>query len=91
MNTRIGINAVRQASRTLALPLQVHMAAVVEHFLHLPAVISQSGLFRSSFYARMKLGTFPASVKIGPSSIAWLFSDISCWMADRIADSGKEA
>ncbi|MNW18653.1 Prophage CP4-57 regulatory protein (AlpA) [compost metagenome] len=48
-------------------------------------VCEMCGLSRSAIYGRIKLGLFPAQVQLGPKSVAWLASDISNWMRDRIA------
>ncbi|MDT7486828.1 AlpA family phage regulatory protein [Citrobacter koseri] len=34
----------------------------------------------SQVYAYMKTGDFPKSIKIGPSSVAWLESEIEEWI-----------
>ncbi|WP_431226860.1 helix-turn-helix transcriptional regulator [Burkholderia contaminans] len=42
----------------------------------------ETGLSRSSIYARMKAGTFPQSVRLGARSVAWRRTDIDAWIAD---------
>lgn len=58
-----------------------------ECFLRLPAVIQQTGLSRSTLYARVDAGTFPAPTKISARAIAWPASTISKWIAETIAAS----
>jgi prophage regulatory protein len=52
-----------------------------------------TGLGRASIYAKMALGQFPASVDLGPRSVAWVRSEIEDWIAAQIAKSrnGAEA
>ncbi|MPT26896.1 MAG: AlpA family transcriptional regulator [Achromobacter sp.] len=55
-----------------------------DRFLRIHQVSDMSGLARATIYQRMKLGQFPAQVRIGPKSVAWLASDIQAWMQSRI-------
>jgi prophage regulatory protein len=65
------------ASRELALPS--------EGFAKLPAVLTATGLSRSTLYARVKTGEFPVPVKLGARSVAWPVESVRAWIADRIA------
>lgn len=56
-----------------------------DKFLRLGQVMAATGLSRSSVYAYMAAGTFPAPVNIGARSVAWIESDITAWIAARIA------
>jgi|MTBAKSStandDraft_2_1061841.scaffolds.fasta_scaffold07377_4 prophage regulatory protein len=58
--------------------------------IRLPEVIIRVGLSRSTLYARIKAGTFPAPVKLGEKSVAFLESDIDAWIRDRLAEAGRE-
>lgn len=40
-------------------------------------------LSRSSIYAAVKAGTFPAPVRIGARAVAWRLSDIEQWLEAR--------
>lgn len=63
-----------------------HVASVLEtQLLRLPAVISRTGLSRSSVYRRVADGTFPAPVKIGERSCAWASHEVDAWIAATIA------
>lgn len=48
--------------------------------LRLPQVMNKTGLKRSQIYTYMGKGDFPKSIKIGPSSVAWLESEIDEWI-----------
>ena len=48
--------------------------------LRLPKVIERVGFARSSIYAFISSGKFPAPIKIGPRAVGWLNSDIDAWI-----------
>lgn len=52
--------------------------------LRLKQLMDKTGLKRSQIYAYMAQGNFPKSIKIGPSSVAWLESEIEEWINSRI-------
>ncbi|AUQ24939.1 AlpA family transcriptional regulator [Dickeya zeae] len=54
--------------------------------LRLRQVEEKTGLKRSQIYLYMKYGTFPASIKIGPASVAWLESEIDEWINLKLAN-----
>ena len=45
----------------------------------LPRVIQESGLGRSTIYARVKEGTFPAPLKLGKNASGWLAAEVIQW------------
>jgi prophage regulatory protein len=53
----------------------------IDRLLRLPDVLRITGMGRNTVYTRIKEGTFPKQVKIGPKSVAWRQSDINQWMA----------
>ena len=53
--------------------------------LRLRQVEQKTGLKRSQIYLYMKKGTFPCSIKIGPSSVAWLESEIDEWVNEKLS------
>lgn len=56
----------------------------------LPTVIARVGLSRSSIYARIKEGTFPAPVVLGEGrAVAWDSRAIDKWIDDRVAAAAK--
>ena len=44
-------------------------------------------LSRSSIYAGVAAGTFPAPVRIGARAVAWRLADVSSWVAARPSTS----
>ncbi|WP_226102752.1 AlpA family transcriptional regulator [Dickeya oryzae] len=54
--------------------------------LRMRQVEEKTGLKRSQIYLYMKYGTFPASIKIGPASVAWLESEIDEWINLKLAN-----
>ena len=47
-------------------------------------VEARTGLSRSTIYARIKAGTFPAPVSLGPRAVGWIEDDVHRWLSDRI-------
>lgn len=47
------------------------------------AVLAQTGLSRSSLYAKVKGGHFPRPIKLGARSVGWRAEDIDAWIAAR--------
>ena len=52
-----------------------------KRFLRLPAVMNAVGLARATIYKRMKAGTFPKPIQLGPRAVAWDESEIADWQA----------
>lgn len=50
-------------------------------FLRLPAVIEMVGMKRATIYKRIKAGTFPEPVQIGPRAVAWDETALANWQA----------
>jgi len=50
-------------------------------------VEARTGLSRSTIYARIKTGKFPAPVSLGPRAVGWIENDVHRWLSDRI-DAG---
>lgn len=55
----------------------------VRRIIRLPAVSDMVSLSRSSIYARVQAGTFPAPVKMGKAS-GWVESEIQAWIDAQI-------
>jgi prophage regulatory protein len=53
----------------------------ITRFLRLPAVIEMVGLQRTAIYGRIKEGTFPVPVQLGPRAVAWDEQDIVEWQS----------
>jgi len=64
---------------------------MTETFLRLPAVNERTGFGRSHIYNLIKLGKFPKQINLGPQSVAWLESEVSEWMEQRILESRVNA
>ena len=55
-----------------------------ETFLRLTAVTQKTGFGRSQIYNLIKLGKFPKQIHLGPNSVAWLESEVSKWMEEKV-------
>lgn len=66
------------------------ISAATDRFMRIDEVISVTGLGRNTIYTRMREGTFPRQVHLGPKSVAWLQSSISEWMTS-VVDSASSA
>ena len=53
-------------------------------FIRLPEVITRTGLKRSSIYAAVLAGTFPAQIPLGERAVGWDESEVSAWIEARI-------
>ena len=53
------------------------------------AVQDKTGLRHSAIYQRIKAGTFPKPIYLGPKAVGWLESEIDAWI-DALA-SNREA
>ncbi|MDY0922685.1 AlpA family transcriptional regulator [Leclercia sp. CFBP8987] len=72
----------------------VHLTSVSdptqERFLRLPEVMHQCGLSRSTLYDLIARNAFPAQVSLGGKNVAWLQSEVTAWMAERIAHRNRK-
>ena len=50
-----------------------------------PEVEAITGLSRSTIYAKMENGTFPKPIKLSVRSVAWVASEVTDWINDRIS------
>lgn len=51
--------------------------------LRIPEVCRQTGLGKSSIYAMIQSGLFPAPKRLGYRAVAWLQSDVKAWIDSR--------
>lgn len=51
--------------------------------MRLPDVVQATGLGRSTIYAKVAAGDFPAPVKLGARAVAWPEAVVSEWLANR--------
>jgi prophage regulatory protein len=57
----------------------------------LPAVKARTALSRATIYNMMAQGKFPRAVALGPRAVAWLDSEITEWINNRVSASrGQE-
>ena len=57
--------------------------------LRLPQVKIRVGLSRSSIYAAIANGRFPAPIQLGVRAVGWLESDIDAWVSKRVEASRR--
>jgi prophage regulatory protein len=55
----------------------------------LPRVEAETGYRRSSIYRLVKLGQFPAPIKLGARASAWVDSEVRGWITGRIEFSRR--
>lgn len=67
------------------------ISAANDRFMRIDEVKSVTGLGRNTIYTRIREGTFPRQVRLGPHSVAWLQSDISEWMASVVSSSSSQS
>ena len=53
---------------------------ITESIARLPQVRSLTGLSKTTLYARIREGSFPAPISLGGSSVGWLASEVSAWI-----------
>jgi prophage regulatory protein len=56
-------------------------------FLRLPEVKTVTGLSKSSLYALIRANNFPAPVRLGPRTVAWVRTEVKQWAAERVLTS----
>lgn len=55
----------------------------IDPILRLPAVITATGMSRSSIYRFMSEGTFPKSIRLSKRACGWRQSQIEAWVEAR--------
>lgn len=60
-----------------------------ERLLRIAEVESMVGLKKSSLYAAIRQGGFPAPVKLSRRAVCWPASAIDAWIKERIEAGGK--
>ena len=63
----------------------------MEVFLTAREVSAKVSLSRTEIYRRIRAGTFPAPVTLGPQRVAWRLNQVESWMADIIKVSSEIA
>jgi prophage regulatory protein len=70
--------------------LQAKLAARQEapgRLMRLPEVRALTSLSTATIYRLMDDGTFPQSVKLSKRATAWLESEVTAWIAERVSAS----
>ena len=67
-------------------PMQFNDTNNAHSFIRLRQVLNRTGLTRSTLYAYIRDGRFPAPVPISERCVAWVEAEIDRWIADRIAN-----
>lgn len=57
------------------------------NFLRLKEVTRRTTYSRSRIYELIQMQKFPRPIHLGDRAVAWLESDISAWMRDRVEAS----
>ena len=66
---------------------------MAEQLQQAPAILrrkqveARTGLRRSTIYAKIAAGEFPAPVRIGIRAVGWIEADVIAWLESRIAAS----
>ena len=63
----------------------MNTTAAFPRLLRMPKVTEATGLSRSTIYAKAAEGTFPQPVPLGERASAWLESEVSAWITERVA------
>lgn len=69
------------------MPKKAEIPAVPETLDRLPTVLDRVGTSKTTVYAMVKAGTFPAPVKIGQRAVAWRRSDVDAWIDSRVSSN----
>ncbi len=56
-------------------------------FLRLPKVMAVTGLAKTSLYELIREKSFPPPVRLGTRTVAWVRSEVTQWVAERISSS----
>lgn len=59
-----------------------------DRILRLPDVIAMTGLSRSTLYARIAAGEFPAQLKLTQRAVGWRAQSVQDWIEKRKAANG---
>lgn len=69
-----------------------------KRFIPLPAVEEKTALKKSSIYAKVKTGDFPAPIKVGVRTVwiesevdDWLDAQVTAWREKQVGQTGNAA
>ncbi|HEY6527398.1 MAG TPA: AlpA family transcriptional regulator [Cellvibrionaceae bacterium] len=60
---------------------------MARNVLRLPEVKVRTGLSRSTIYARIEAGEFPAQISLGGRAVGWVAEEIDDWISQCVATS----
>ena len=52
-----------------------------DRLIRAPEVEHLTGLSRRTIYRKIKVGQFPAVIRLGANSVAWRESEVAAWVA----------
>lgn len=56
--------------------------------LRMPEVIEMTGLSSASIYKQIRLGLFPAGIKLTARCTGWALSDVEAWIKTKYSRQG---
>ncbi|MFO1505933.1 MAG: AlpA family phage regulatory protein [Lysobacterales bacterium] len=62
---------------------------VAPRLLRRDAVSALTGIPRSSLYARIRAGDFPAPVRLGPRCVAWDAAQVDLWIDAKLGNAAQ--
>jgi prophage regulatory protein len=65
---------------------KVHLDVQCERVLREPEVARLTGRSREQRWRDERAGLFPKRIRLGPNAVGWLESEVSAWLAERIAE-----
>lgn len=77
-------------SQLIGIAMQTPVLPSHGRIIRIREVIAMTGLSRSSIYAAIKQGTFPAQLKLSTRSSGWLESEVIEWREMRPRGSQRE-
>lgn len=68
-------------------PLKADFAESSSRILSMKILVRATGLSKSTIYAYVKLGQFPAQIKLGIRRVGWLEHEVQEWLKNRVIKS----
>ena len=62
-----------------------------QRFISVKETAHRICLSKTELYDRLKAGTFPKPIALGPKKVVFLESDIDAWIKGKISDENKHA
>lgn len=60
-------------------------------FIRLGEVKRITGMGRSTIYEKMKAGSFPGQIKLGPRAVAWIKAEVLAWAREKVVSTRAAA